>query len=182
MNCPVCKDVSLNTITLESDLPAVACDECGGNWISASKYWAWLENHGPALAEKQPEGEPIAATDVQHAKICPECRRLMLRYQIGHGLDFALDQCGSCNGVWFDKNEWEALKQRNLHDEVHLIFTAPWQTQVRKDERRRHLETIYARQFQGDYAEIKRIKEWVDAHPEKSRILAFFNDPDPYSS
>ena len=64
---------------------------------------------------------------------------------------------------------------------MHLIFTKPWQTEVRKEERRKHLEKIYERHFGGDYSEIKRIRQWLDTHPERGRIVAFLNDVDPFS-
>ena len=44
-----------------------------------------------------------------------------------------------------------------------------------------HLEKIYERHFGQDYPEIKRIRQWLEKHPERDRIVAFFNDPDPFS-
>ena len=105
----------------------------------------------------------------------------MLRYRVGRGLSFYLDHCGSCNGVWFDRNEWEALKQRNLHDEVHLVFSNAWQNQLRQEEARDILDTIYSEKFQEDYEKIKEIKAWLDDHPERSQILSYSSNPDPYS-
>jgi Zn-finger nucleic acid-binding protein len=134
---------------------------------------------------KRGQGQPDAETSLavannQHAKLCPDCQVIMLRYQVGRGLSFAIDQCSRCAGLWFDQNEWETLKASHLHDEIHRILTAPWQSQVRKEEARQHLEAVYARRFGSDYAEIKRMKAWLDAHPEKPSILAFFNDPHPF--
>ncbi|MBT9313886.1 TFIIB-type zinc ribbon-containing protein [Leptothoe spongobia] len=180
MKCPVCSDSSLHITSLESRLNASCCSDCQGQWISANDYWTWLKHHGETLPEKEPDELPIQADDVQRAKLCPECKRIMLRYKVGHSLDFRLDQCGSCNGVWFDANEWEALKQRNLHDEVHLIFSAPWQSQVRKDEARKLLEAIYTEAFSDDYGKIKEIKSWIENHPEQEKILNYLSNEDPY--
>jgi Zn-finger nucleic acid-binding protein len=182
MKCPACKTADLSPTSLEADLPAAACVVCEGNWISSSAYWAWLERHGPTLSEKPYEGSELSVSDRQEVKLCPECRRLMLRYRVGHGVEFSLDQCAGCNGIWLDRDEWAALKGRNLHDEIHLVFTAPWQSEVRREETRRRLDEIYARRFGEDYEEIKRVKAWLDAHPDRSTVLAFFNDRDPYSN
>ncbi|NEO87824.1 MAG: zf-TFIIB domain-containing protein [Spirulina sp. SIO3F2] len=181
MKCPACKGSTLQTIHLESHLKAAHCPACEGKWITADDYWHWLEQHGDTLPEKEPEGIPIKAADQQQAKLCPDCQRIMLRYKVGHGLNFRLDQCGSCNGIWFDANEWEALKQRNLHDEVHLIFSAPWQSQIRKDEARQLLEGIYAQTFQTDYAKVQELKTWLDPHPQRAAILDYLASLDPYS-
>ena len=105
----------------------------------------------------------------------------MLRYQVGHTLDFAVDQCGHCNGVWLDPDEWKALKQRNLHDEIHLIFSAAWQSQRRKDEAQKLLSGIYAESFGTDYDKIRQVKAWLDAHPERRRIIDYLFNSDPYS-
>jgi Zn-finger nucleic acid-binding protein len=180
MKCPVCKTEDLALTQLETNLLAKECPVCKGHWLSAKQYWSWLEQHGPTLPEKTEEAGTLTVAEHQHAKLCPECRLIMLRYQVGHGLSFAIDQCSGCAGLWFDQNEWETLKACNLHDEVNRMLTAPWQSQVRKDEARRHLEAIYAQRFGSDYAEIKRIKAWLDAHPERLNILAFFNDPHPF--
>ena len=181
MKCPVCSASSLHLTRLESHLQALSCPDCEGKWISSSNYWAWLKHHDETLPEKEPNECPIQADDNQRAKLCPECKRIMLRYKVGHSLDFRLDQCGSCNGVWFDANEWEALKQRHLHDEVHLIFSAPWQSQVRKDEAQRLLATIYTDTFKDDYEKVKQIKTWIDDHPEQEKILNYLNNSDPYA-
>jgi Zn-finger nucleic acid-binding protein len=180
MNCPICSGVSLTQTTLEADLPGYVCEQCHGNWISSREYWRWLERHGPTLPEKAPDGPEVEAVDTEQIKTCPECRRLMLRYQVGHGTGIGLDQCGACNGIWFDRGEWDLLKSRNLHDEVHLVFTAPWQSAVRKEASRARLDAIYRQRFGADYDEVKRIRSWVDAHPARDQILAFLTDHDPY--
>lgn len=181
MKCPVCKTVSLQTIDLESHLRAHHCPQCDGIWIAATDYEQWLEHHGDRLPEKEPDGIPIQADDHQQAKLCPDCKQIMLRYKVGHGLNFRLDQCGSCNGVWFDANEWEALKQRNLHDEVHLMFSAHWQAQVRQDEARQTLERVYTTTFKADYDKIKDFKAWLDEFPEREAVLDYVASLDPYS-
>ena len=182
MKCPVCFSPTLKPIQLDSHLKALYCHNCEGKWLSAADYWDWLDKHGDTLPEKEPESLPIETADVQRAKLCPRCRRIMLRYQVGHGLTFALDQCDNCNGFWFDANEWEALRECNLHDEVHLIFSAPWQAQLRKTESRQFLESLYAQSFKDDYEKTKHIKAWIDQHPEKDMIQGYLTSADPYST
>ena|SRR5215510_10387384 len=182
MNCPVCKIVSLTRMELDENLPAYACAGCRGTWLSSREYWRWLDAHGPTLPEKQYEGPAITPADSSLVKICPECRRLMLRYMVGHGTGIALDQCAACNGMWFDRGEWDLLKGRNLHDEVHLVFTAPWQSAVRKEESRSRLDDVYRHRFGADYDEVKRVREWIHGHRECEQIIAFLTDPEPYRS
>jgi Zn-finger nucleic acid-binding protein len=182
MKCPVCKNEELRAVRLELGLSAFTCDSCGGNWIPSLQYWNWLEQHGPTMPEKPAEGAAVVVSDRQQAKLCPDCQRIMLRYKVGHGLGFYVEQCGSCNGIWLDKQEWEALRGRNLHDEIHLIFTEPWQTEARLEEARERLDAIYAKQFGDEYEEVKRIRRWLENHPNRQKVLAFLSDADPYKA
>ena len=175
MKCPSCNRHAVLQLTrLDSDLRASRCGRCEGHWITADEYWRWLEVHGN-LPEKGPDDIPLEAEDTQHAKLCPRCHRIMLRYKVGHGMDFRLDQCGRCKSVWFDANEWEALKQRNLHDDIHLIFSAPWQSDVRRSEARDVFQSIYAGYFEADYDKIRAFKAWVDGHDERTKMIAYLN-------
>lgn len=142
-NCPVCKRTQLSKVLLESNLPAFACPQCQGEWISAEDYWAWLEHQ-----EKFPPYE----------------------------LSFYLDQCSRCQSLWFDKNEWVSLKQRGLHGEVHKVFSASWQANLHTTERQKKVNQVYVDTLGAqDYAEAKRIKQWIDQHPHRDVLLSFLN-------
>ncbi|HYE66219.1 MAG TPA: zf-TFIIB domain-containing protein [Pyrinomonadaceae bacterium] len=182
MNCPVCKTSVLSLNSLESNLSSLKCDDCGGNWIRGSEYWKWLEKHGQNLPELHGQGETLPVSETQEPKDCPECRWVMVKYRVGRELGFSLDQCSGCKGIWFDKNEWELLRSRNLHDDVHSILTAFWQTEAAKEERSKRLEQIYVNRFGAeDYAEIKRVRAWLDAHQKKHELLAYLTDENPLS-
>jgi Zn-finger nucleic acid-binding protein len=170
-------------VYLEWNLPSHFCQACDGHWVSSFDYEAWLKWLGEPLPEKKFEGTPLHIPDDGQAKLCPECQLILIKYGVGRDLNFTLDQCGRCHGIWFNKNEWESLKQRNLHDEVNRFFTASWQIQARKEERKKNLEDIYLNKFgPGDYAEVKRIREWIYQHPRRQELLAFLNDIDPYTT
>jgi Zn-finger nucleic acid-binding protein len=99
---------------------------------------------------------------------------------VGRNVPFTLDNCGECGGVWLDKDEWATLKTRNLHDDLHAIFTEQWQSEARREESRQTLAGMYERRFGAEgYAELQRIRAWIDQHPHKQEILAYLNDSDP---
>ncbi len=176
-NCPVCKTTALSKVLLESNLPAFACPQCEGEWISADDYWAWLENQEKTIPEQLGDEQPLAVSDNQQATICPDCRCLMLKYRVGHELSFYLDQCSRCQGLWFDKNEWASLKQRGLHAEVHKVFSAPWQVKIRETERQKKVDQVYLQTIgSADYAEAQRVKQWIEQHPQKDVLLSFLNN------
>jgi len=182
LKCPVCKTVELKAVHLETGLESYICEKCSGNWLTSEDYWAWLEQRSEILPEKPPtdEPQPIPDESTKRAKLCPECHRIMLKYKIGRNIIFPLDRCSTCSGVWFDRDEWKVLKRRNLHDEIHAIFSDKWQKQVREEERCRNLEAIFEDKFgKADYDEIRRIKQWLDAHPQRTALLSYLNNENP---
>jgi hypothetical protein len=43
------------------------------------------------------------------------------------------------------------------------------------------MERIYTERFGAeDYAELRRIRAWLDAHPQRSSLLAYLDEEDPY--
>ncbi|MEP6923232.1 MAG: zf-TFIIB domain-containing protein [Pyrinomonadaceae bacterium] len=175
MHCPVCKTTTLEEVILESQLSSLKCSECAGKWIKGATYWNWLETHKPQLPEHEFNDSVV---DVGKAKLCPECKSIMVKYWVGHGVEFSLDHCHSCRGIWFDRNEWEVLKSRNLHDDINSIFTAPWQTKIEKEHRRNGTERRYLNKFGvEDYAEMKRVQSWIRNHQRREEILAFLSNP-----
>lgn len=182
LKCPVCETTEMISTDLESNLTSFRCPDCRGNWIQGAEYWKWLEEHGPNLPERNDQDSGLSLAEPGRHIDCPECRFRMVKYLVGHGFNFTLDQCGGCKGIWLDRNEWEALKERNLHDDVHAMFTAFWQAEALKERRRKHLEEIYISRFGADdYAEITRIRAWLDGRPNKHELVAYLTDHDPFN-
>ena len=125
---------------------------------------------------EKPAGDVESLPSAEHggAKFCPECRRYLGRYRVGHELGFSLDRCEHCGGVWFDGNEWESLKSRNLHDDVHFIFSQAWQAGVQRDLREQERRKIWIEVLgEKDYEEIAKIKNWIERHPLKPELYSF---------
>jgi len=177
MNCPRCHTVALHERDLETNLPSSECPHCAGHWIAGKNYWAWLEGHGETLPEKPAaDGPARPVDDTGFAMKCPDCGHILRRDRVGHELAFALDHCGHCGGVWFDGGEWETLKSRNLHDEVHAIFSHVWQSRVSQEERAREQAHLLQAKFgDADLAEARRIRAWLAGHPKKYDLYALIH-------
>jgi Zn-finger nucleic acid-binding protein len=174
MNCPVCKTSTLQPDTLEANLSAFTCGNCGGHWISGKQYWNWIDVHGETLPVRLPSGQEPDAHDSTGPKLCPEDGHFLRSYKIGHDLPFSIDHCASCYGMWFDKNEWEVLKGRNLHDEIHFIFSEAYQSGLFKDEHASARRKVLIDRFgEHDFAEIVRIKRWIENHPKRGELMAY---------
>lgn len=180
MKCPVCKTASLKETTLAEDLPAHTCTQCGGTWIDSNPYHHWRSQR--AASPQQPGRSPFNPQwDTDELKLCPNCQRMMARYKIFPDVAYYLDRCNHCNGIWFDKNEWEALAERNLQDDLHEFFTHPWQDRLREQEAAHKMEKIYISKFgEVDYALIQNIRGWLRDHPQSQMLLAYLMAEDPY--
>ncbi len=182
MNCPACASARLSLTDLEARLSAYGCEACGGRWLAATDYRSWLERQPARPAVARAPGEAVKVADVQHARLCPNCSRIMLRYQVGHGVEMVLDICGSCQGIWLDRNEWQTLKARGLHDDLHLVSSEPWQAEVRREETREHLDALYRKRFGTEYQRIQRLRTWLGEHPQREAIFAYLLDRDPLTA
>jgi len=181
MKCPVCRTHILGQITLVENLPANQCPNCEGIWIDSNAYLAWWKGKGADLPQTQAEAKIELASDVNELKLCPNSGHIMRRYKIFPDTEFYLDRCGHCNGIWFDKNEWDVLVERNLHDNVNEFFTRPWQDEIHTAEVHNHMDTLYLEKFgPDDYEYIKQVREWLKDHPKKNMLLAFLQANDPY--
>ncbi len=182
MKCPICVDQVLESYSLEEGLDVMMCRECEGCWISSDSYAKWLERHGETMPERPFSDVEVDVEDVKEAKVCPGCQSILLKYKVGHGVDFYVDHCGGCGAIWLDRNEWQALKARNLHDEIHRVFSTPWQKSLREGTLRKKMDGVYRRRFgEETYARACEIHAWLMAEEQRDALLAFLSDEQPYS-
>lgn len=174
MNCPICKKHSMSEAELASGLMGLACGECSGVWVDRAKYDLWRAGKPGDLPETDTPAQ-ITVSDIQGAKICPKCGHLLLPYRVGHGLSFSIDYCSACGGVWCDRHEWDAIKAKNLHDNLHDIVSQHWQKAVRQAGMQEAIEQTYARHLGESYAKAREFKAWLNGEPRKDLILAYLD-------
>ena len=181
--CPMCGG-GLRPTFYDEKLPVNECEACGGAWARANEYAIWLKRQAPSGMEQKVTGEvdsTLQIRDSQQAAFCPDCGHFLRRYRVASALDFHLDRCNTCNGVWLDRNEWEALRSVDLHDELRQIFTHPWQERIHDEEVAQKLDRMYLERFGAeDYERIKKLRAWLSDHPNRSTLLAYLMDEDPY--
>ena len=145
--CPTCHSHSLTDASLDAGLLARQCRQCFGHWISSKNYWKWLDDWEHEV-KKQAKGQAgnrvplsinkvsslLPVTDNTTANFCADCDRLMTKAKVGHGLNFYLERCSHCHGVWLDQHEWENLRQMELHHQIHYMFSSAWQFSMRKEQ------------------------------------------------
>lgn len=178
MYSPLYPETPLRHIELEPGLAAFSCPKSGGHWIALQSYFIWMERHRSKVRSLPADYTPQASTDaLQRALICPESGCILIRYRVGHGLSFQIDRSPRTGGVWLDAGEWDALKKLGLHDELHLIFTAPYQRDVRTELSNQRLREQFQRRIgEADFERAAQFKRWIQQHPSHRDILAYLLD------
>jgi Zn-finger nucleic acid-binding protein len=180
MKCPICKLDTLVSTQLHQGPPACQCSRCQGIFLPSTSYYAWLKTQ-----QLEPE-IPLADTDVIRVdesapRLCPECGHLLTRYKVWPDVPFFMDACGHCNGIWLDRDEWQALQKHHLHNRLNLFLTHPGQQKIRYAEAQHRFDALYRQRFgEADYARIQEIRAWLSGHKQRAALLAYLRSEDPY--
>lgn len=176
MKCPNCKANQLVKKEIEGGPQVLECPSCGGFWVKSFEYWKWKCEHREEETSKE-NGEELKSVERNEAKLCPECSKILRRYEVGKGMDFSLDRCNSCGGIWFDKNEWAIIKGHGLDSDINKIFGLHWQNEILKQKltlgKEKILENIFGKE---ELEELKRVKKWIYEHKNSAEIMAFLTN------
>lgn len=176
MRCPVCKPPEgLTHDSLEQgQLTTRRCPNCNGHWIRNADYWKWRAYQPQNLPIVPAEDGPSTAPESGGLRVCPDCDHVLARYQVGHGVMFTVDRCRHCEGAWLDGGEWDALRARNLHDDLPLIFAETWQRAARREVQEQAAEENFRRRLgDDDYRRAQEMRAWLDEHPKRSELFAY---------
>jgi len=178
MHSPIHPDTIMELREIEPGLVVYECPRSGGLWIPLQAYFAWKERQPQASGALPEGGAPVLQDDArQRALVCPESGRLLLRYRVGHGLQFHIDRSPATGGVWLDKGEWEALKSKGLHVALNLIFTAAYQRQIRSAEYVQTLTDAFRERIgAADFSKVAEFGAWLAHHPRRRDICCYLLD------
>lgn len=171
MKCPQCNGFELEPHEVEEGLVGAKCAQCSGALLSLLNYRYWCKaTHVVEINNTHVHG----VEDNHHALVCPKCSRLMIKYKIGPQHENRIDLCANCDEVWFDKNEWELLKDLGYHDDLPNIFTDAWQRDIRRQRQAQVQQERYEKLIgKEDFEKIKDFKTWLDANQHKESIKQY---------
>ncbi len=174
MKCPSCGSAAgLTPTSLEPWLNGLECPACGGLWIPGAAFRTWWLSR----PERRPQGAvptaaPLPTEDGPYLRRCPECDHILARYRVGLGLTFCIDRCRHCSGMWFDRQEWQALRSRDLHEALPHVLTDEWQQELRVADRAvREEQWLLAQLGAEDLERIRQMKRWLNEHPQRALLL-----------
>lgn len=166
----------------ENGLRVNRCPKSGGVWIRPAAWWAWLEQQetleetdtASRPADSSQDAIPDPPPDVPTARRCPEDGQLLTRRSAVALEALVVERCSRCGGFWLDAGEFEALRDRGIEKQLHLIFSDVWQRRLR-ERRSREAAAERLNELLGadDAAEARRVQAWIKAHPQGEALLAF---------
>ncbi|CAN5607494.1 hypothetical protein BH09VER1_BH09VER1_21260 [soil metagenome] len=175
MKSPLYSSVTMEQREIEPGLVVYRCPKSEGIWISLQSYLAWLKSGPPAGSTGNESAITAQVDDAKRQPLfCPESGSMLARYRVGHALGFQIDRSPVTGGVWLDKGEWEALKAKGLHDDLHLIFTAPYQKAIRAASlQEQMIASFKERVGEADFEKVDAFKGWMASHEQGRAIRAF---------
>ena len=177
MKSPVASQKPMQRETLEDGLIVFRCVETQGIYIPADSYWRWLHKQPERLERlPAPSDQVVQESESGEVKICPETGTLMSRFKVGHGFDFTIDRSITGN-IWLDAGEWEALREQNFHDEIHLVFTAPWRSEVQEMESEENTKKRQEECLGPELVKrLNSLQKELQGHPHRMMALALLNE------
>jgi Zn-finger nucleic acid-binding protein len=103
----------------------LACDRCGGRWVTTADVARIVARHEVTLsAEQRRVAEDVAARGIELRKaaargalrapgslrMCPTCAATMIRRLYSYDFAIDIDYCARCDSFWFDRDELEVLQ------------------------------------------------------------------------
>lgn len=153
-------------------LPARQCAVCEGSLLEMADYRRWSSRAGAAPSASDAPAIELAETDAPVARACPSCTRLMQRLRTGSSTNFRVDRCFTCQLVWFDRGEWQALVQAGLAGRLAELLSDGTQRQLMADELRAgRIAALRERHGEDRLAELQRMRDWLEAQPEPEELL-----------
>lgn len=89
------------------------CSKCGGIWFDKAE----LESVDNKIEPKIIEIKKVPRKSDQYKELCcPKCneRTAMDKVVNDYDKDVVMDVCPSCKGIWLDKGEFKAIKERSI--------------------------------------------------------------------
>src|SRR5262245_43357377 len=89
------------------------CPRCAGFWFDNTELRQVMRADPLALITLEEKHLPQVQLlpDANADRRCPDCQRLLDRYQYAYDSPITLDACANCEGIWVEDGELEKIDQ-----------------------------------------------------------------------
>ncbi|MBI5359596.1 MAG: zf-TFIIB domain-containing protein [Planctomycetes bacterium] len=128
MECPACKISMANHA--HGKLSIDVCEKCKGIWFDKDELSAFVNDLFKETTTAKSQNKPHANLPAQEEseRMCPVCRKPMVKFKYGSTSDITLDKCPSCKGIWTDAEEvfaiMDFIKKRRTNAKGKKLFSS----------------------------------------------------------
>lgn len=162
---------------LAPGLPSMTCASCHGHWLLLDDHEKWASSQSDVI-----HASPMVMADMpvdaeKRVRQCPQCARLMTRLRVGASVNFRVDGCVTCHGLWLDAGEWDAIDFLGLSRRIGHIMSDEWQKGVQDEEAQSRREAQLRLRY-GDACmdELVRIRQWLQGQPDRDTLLTLLRN------
>lgn len=171
--CPICETVSLRRRTEAQSLQTSFCDACHGHWLEQEDLEAFSVAQS-AIASSGPFTPDIV--EAGRSMVCPNDGNLMIKYRLMVGVEFYMDRCTDCGGIWLDRQEWQILQSGEVSINLANLCNGLWQERTIQEQASsfinvRRDEVLKDLLSDDEYCELSRIRHWLDRHPKRREVI-----------
>jgi Zn-finger nucleic acid-binding protein len=173
LRCPKCKSATLGLVHEEITPGAVRrCSACHGHFLSADA----VDRIG-AVEEMRVTDPPPAEGKVADTRtgLCPEGHGILRRARVeAKDVEFFLERCASCRGVWFDAGELSSLAAMHLLGQLEAYWDPDYQRARREAEVQQHLDDAMREAIgAATFEKLRALAGELRASPKRAMALAW---------
>ena len=103
--------------------------------------------------------------------LCPNGHGIMTRAKVDLEPPFFLEKCPHCNGIWFDKGEWNRLLESDMLSHVFAFWSNSWKKEQQEIKARKRLEDMQKQRFGSQlYDQILHLAEKAKNHSKQTEV------------
>ena len=167
MRCPKCDDARLQRTNA-----AFTCPSCHGVWLRKDDDVAPPIANDTEAGETSNEAKSATSNADSRTGPCPEGHGIMLRARAGEPLDFSIERCPHCRGIWLDEGEWERIVRHEL--DLHSLFDPKMRAKRRAEAVQSRVDDALRDELgDAEFARLRACVETLREHPAKAQALAW---------
>ncbi|MEZ4527879.1 MAG: zf-TFIIB domain-containing protein [Desulfobacterales bacterium] len=145
----------------------LSCARCGGMWMMPEEIEACLKS-GFKTVHSPEEGK---VTEDHATGLCPNGHGIMTRAKVDLEPPFFLEKCPHCNGIWFDKGEWNRLAETDMISHLFDFWSNSWKKEQQEIKTRKRLEDMQKERFGIQlHEQILQLAGKANNHPKQAEI------------
>ncbi len=103
--------------------------------------------------------------------LCPNGHGIMTRAKVELEPPFFLEKCPHCNGIWFDKGEWNRLAESDMVSHLFDFWSNSWKKEQQEIKARKRMEDMQKQRFGSQlHEQILQLAAKAKTHSRQAEV------------